>query len=358
MTPFQESLLRWYAAHKRDLPWRRTRDAYAVWVSEVMLQQTQVATVVPYFERFIGKYPDVRSLAASPLEGVLKSWEGLGYYARARNLHRAAVIIVQEMKGEIPADYVAFRSLPGVGDYIAAAVMSIAYGLPRAVVDGNVRRVLARLYLIEAPAAASPRFKERAEAIVDPSKPGELNQALMELGALVCTPKAPFCDGCPVSSHCLAFAASLQSDYPARRKRPPTPEYHIAVGVVRKDGRILITRRKEDGLLGGLWEFPGGKVEKGETADEACKREIAEEVGLTVEVTRRIATVGHAYTHFKVAVDVFDCEYIAGDVRLRAATDHRWILVEETADYPFPAVNHKIFPHLPRPEERASPEEA
>ncbi len=349
MTSFQEALLDWYAAHKRDLPWRATRDPYRIWVSEVMLQQTQVATVVPYFEKFVEKYPDVRTLAESPLENVLKTWEGMGYYARARNLHRAARLIVGEMGGEIPRDYPAFRSLPGVGDYIAAAVTSIAHDRPHPVVDGNVGRVLARLFLVDTPVgtvASARALKERAEDLLDRSNPGEFNQALMELGALVCAPRSPACGLCPVSRHCGALADSVQTRYPVRRKRRKTPEYHIAVGVVRKDGRILITRRKDAGLLGGLWEFPGGKVQPGETPEEACAREIAEEVSLSVEVTRFVARVDHSYSHFRVAVDVFDCRYMAGDVWLHGPTDYRWILIDETDEYPFPAVNHKIFLYL------------
>ena len=357
MTDLHKALLAWFASNKRDLPWRTTRDPYLVWVSEVMLQQTRTATVVPYFRRFAEKYPDVRSLSEAPLEDVLKSCEKMGYYARARNLHRAARKIAGEMGGVIPRDYSVLRSLPGVGDYIAAAVSSIAFGEPHAVVDGNVKRVLARLFLIDSPvgAASSTRvFKERAEGLLDRSDPGGFNQAVMELGALVCTPKNPSCAICPVAGYCGAFAASLQTSYPIRTKRRETPRYHVAVGVIRKDGRILITRRKEEGLLGGLWEFPGGEVEPGEPSEQACKREIAEEVNLSVEVTDFIARVDHAYTHFRVFVDVFACEYGAGNVVLNGPTDYRWILLEEAEKYAFPAVNHKIFDRLRDRRDRGS----
>jgi len=348
---FRTALLGWFAAHKRDLPWRTTRDPYLIWVSEVMLQQTQVATVIPYFHRFVEKYPHIQALAAAPLEEVLKIWEKMGYYARARNLHRTARMIAAEMDGEIPREYSLLRSLPGVGDYIASAVMSIAFGKPHAVVDGNVRRVLSRVLLVDAPAndfSSARVFKERADALLDRSDPGEFNQAIMELGATVCTPRKPGCGRCPVSRYCQAFAAGLQASYPARKPQRKTPKHHVAVGVVRKDGRILITRRKESGLLGGLWELPGGKVKRGESPEEACKREIEEEVSLSVEVTGFITRVDHAYSHFKVAVDVFDCEYRAGEIKLSGPTDFRWILVDETNEYPFPAVNHKIFPYLKR----------
>jgi A/G-specific adenine glycosylase len=322
-----------------------------------MLQQTQVATVIPYYERFVARYPGVRALAEAPLEDALKMWEKMGYYARARNLHRAARMIAEESGGQIPGDYTRLRSLPGIGEYIASAVMSIAFGKPYAVVDGNVRRVLARLFLLDAPANApsSARvFRDRAETLLDRLHPGEYNQAIMELGATVCTPRKPSCDRCPVSGYCAALATGLQTSYPVRVPRRATPRYHIAVGVVRKDGHILITRRKESGLLGGLWEFPGGKVEPGESPEEACRREIAEEVNLSVDVIGFIARVDHAYSHFRVAVDVFDCQYRTGEVTLSGPTDFRWILVDETDEYPFPAVNHKIFPYLKRKEPRRS----
>jgi A/G-specific adenine glycosylase len=351
MTDLRKALLDWFASNKRGLPWRTTQDPYRIWVSEAMLQQTRVTTVIPYYERFTVRFPNVRALAGSPLEDVLKAWEGLGYYARARNLHRAARRVVEEHGGALPRGYAAFRSLPGVGDYIAAAVTSIAFGEPRAVVDGNVKRVLSRLFLIAAASndpSAAPVFEEKANELLDRSSPGDFNQAVMELGALVCTPKSPSCAACPLARFCEAFSKSLQTAYPVRAARREVPRHHIAVGLVRKDGRILITRRKEDGLLGGLWEFPGGKVEPGETAGEACKREIAEEVSLSVDVGALIARVDHAYTHFKVSVDVFDCEYRTGDVALNGPTDYRWILLEEAEQYAFPAVNRKIFSQLTR----------
>jgi A/G-specific adenine glycosylase len=351
MTELRAALLSWFASNKRELPWRATRDVYRIWVSEAMLQQTRVATVVPYYERFTERFPDMRALAVAPLEDVLKVWEGLGYYARARNLHRAARRIAEEHGGALPRDYAALRSLPGIGGYIAAAVMSIAFGEPRAVVDGNVKRVLSRLFLIDGasndPSAASV-FEEKASELLDRSRPGDFNEAMMELGALVCAPKNPSCAPCPLKEFCGAFSRSLQTSYPVRMKRRDTPRRHIAVGVVRRDGRILITRRREVGLLGGLWEFPGGKVEPGETAAEACKREIEEEVSLSVEVGAFITRVDHAYTHLKVSVDVFDCEYGAGDVALNGPTDHRWILLEQAEQYAFPAVNRKIFEVLRR----------
>ena len=344
---FRERLLLWYEREKRDLPWRGTRDPYRVWVSEVMLQQTQVQTVVPYYQRFVAAYPDVCALARADLQEVLKSWEKMGYYARARNLHRAARRLADDTGGRVPSEYEAFRELPGVGDYIAAAVMSIAFDEPHAVLDGNVKRVLARLFEVDSPVNASTSqklFREHAGKLLDRTHPGDYNQAMMELGAVVCRPAQPLCDACPVSRFCVAFAAGRQHEFPVRAPRKPVPKYHIAIGVIRKDDRILITRRPEDGLLGGLWEFPGGKVRRGERPEDACTREIKEEVNLTVEVTDYLTHVDHAYSHFKIGVDVYSCRYRAGEVELSGPTDFRWILVDEIDNYPFPGANHKFIP--------------
>lgn len=318
-----------------------------------MLQQTQVKTVIPYFNRFVVRYPDIHALSRAPLQDILKAWENLGYYTRARNLHKAASRVVQEFGGALPAEYKSIRSLPGVGDYIAAAVTSIAFGEPRAVVDGNVKRVLSRIVAIDIPvnqSASMKIFGEHADELLDRGDPGKFNQAMMELGATVCLPRRPLCKECPVQGYCEAYRTGKQTSYPVRQRKRKVPKFDIAVGVVSKGDRILITRRKEDGLLGGLWEFPGGKIDKGESSEAACKREIREEVNLEVEVTGLITHVNHAYTHFKISVDVYACRYRAGDVVLDGPVDYRWILVDETDEYPFPAVNHKIFPYLKKAE--------
>jgi A/G-specific adenine glycosylase len=339
----------WYADNHRLLPWRDTRDPYLIWVSEVMLQQTQVATVIPYYASFVELFPYVETLAQSDMQDVLKAWEGMGYYARARNLHRAAIEVCERHGGRIPDDPLQFRALPGVGDYICAAVQSIAFGAPMAVVDGNVKRVLARLSGIETPAnrtSGGGVFREAAQRLLDTADPGTFNQAVMELGALVCKPMSPSCDYCPLGDHCLAKRESRQRDLPVREKRAPRPTQHVAVGVVENDGRVLITLRKPKGLLGGLWEFPGGKVAEGESAREACEREIVEETGLSVEVGDQVARVSHGYTHLKVELDVFRCRYRGGEVVLDGPVDYRWIRLDEIGDYPIPKASHKILPFL------------
>ena len=346
---YRKALIGWYETNRRDLPWRKTTDPYHIWVSEVMLQQTQVDTVVPYYKKFLSQFKDIETLAAADSQAVLKAWEGLGYYARARNLHRAAGMVLNDYDGHIPDRWENFRRLPGVGDYIAAAVLSLAFGRPHSVVDGNVKRVLARLLAISEPvnqASAAKKFREFADPLLDQNRPDDYNQAIMELGAVVCKPRQPLCNRCPVQEFCRAFQADEVFSYPVKLKKPASPQYRIAVGVVFKKGRVLITRRKPSGLLGGLWEFPGGKIKRGERPEHACTREIKEETSLVIKVDSHLSRVRHAYTHFKIVMDVFCCNFVSGKVRLKGPVDHRWIRVAQLDDFPFPKANHKFFDDL------------
>lgn len=349
VTLLRRRLLAWYEKNRRRLPWRGTRDPYRIWVSEVMLQQTQVRTALPYYRRFVQRLPTLRKLAGAGLEEVLKLWEGLGYYARARNLHRAARMLVDRGGGRLPDRWEDLRALPGVGDYIAAAVLSIACGRPHAVVDGNVKRVLARLRRITVPVnrpASHPVFQAEADRLLDRRRPGDFNQALMELGALVCTPAAPHCDRCPLNRCCGAKRSETVARYPRRMAARPAPEVQIAVGVVFKNGRLLVTRRPPQGLLGGLWEFPGGKLQPGESAAAACVREIREEVGLDVAVEEPLAQVRHVYSHLRVRLHVFRCRFVAGRVRRNGPIDHRWARVADLERLAFPAANRRFIPLL------------
>jgi A/G-specific adenine glycosylase len=346
---FQTALSGWYRKHHRRLPWRETACPYRIWVSEVMLQQTQVKTVLRYYHPFLAAFPHITHLAGTDTQAVLKVWEGLGYYARARNLHRAAQIVCDRHNGRIPSNPTDFQKLPGVGDYIAAAVQSIAFGRPLAVVDGNVKRVLARLNQIQAPVNQSSSYrhlKAIATQLLDRTQPGQFNQAMMELGATVCRPQKPGCDNCPVQFFCMAFQEKTVSEYPRRTPAKPIPEHPIAVGVISHNGRLLITRRPDDGLLGGLWEFPGGKVCRHETAENACIREILEEVNLQVKILSYITRIKHAYTHFKIVMDVFHCLYLDGKVKLNGPVDYKWITSDEISNYPFPKANHKFMGYV------------
>lgn len=338
--------MHWYQAHHRALPWRDSTDPYRIWVSEVMLQQTQVKTVVPFFLKFLTAFPTLKDLAEAEPDRVLKLWEGLGYYARARNLHKAAQHLVSLSDGLIPDRFSDFKALPGVGDYIASAVLSIAFGKAHAVVDGNVKRVLSRLFCLDMPvnhSSAHGAFKPVAETLLDRTDPGTFNQAVMELGALICTPASPDCTACPLKNLCRAQADSRIKEFPVRLARRKTPCFHISTGIVIKNGRLLITQRIPDGLLGGLWEFPGGKVKKNETAKDACIREIKEETGLTVRVSSFLTRVKHAYTHFKIEMDVFYCDYLSGDVALNGPVDFQWISLQEINRFAFPGANLKFI---------------
>jgi A/G-specific adenine glycosylase len=347
---FRSRLVRWYADSRRLLPWRDTREPYRIWVSEVMLQQTQVATVIPYYFKFLDAFPTIYDLAAADLDRVLKLWEGLGYYARARNFHKAANVVISQFNGQVPDSWDDFITLPGIGPYIAAAVLSLAHDLPFAVVDGNVKRVLARFLCDGEPvnhSTAHRHYQHSADLLLDRVQPAVYNQAIMELGALICKPKAPDCESCPVSRACCAKLQSQTDQFPRRLKPKKIPTYDIAVGVVRKNGKLLITRRKLSGLLGGLWEFPGGKIQKGESAEQACTREIKEETGLLTQVTEHLTVVRHAYTHFKIRMDVFSCKVVSGRVRLNGPMDFRWISPDRIDDFAFPRANLK-FIHLIR----------
>jgi len=341
------SLLRWFARHRRDLPWRGRRDLYAIWVSEVMLQQTQVNTVLPYYRRFLKRFPTLKQLATAPLQDLLKVWEGLGYYSRARNLWLAARRVFEECHGHVPETYDGFRSLPGVGDYIAAAVLSIGCGQPLPVVDGNVLRVVSRWQGITGDigmAATKKKIHAFLGTIIPAKSPGRFNEAMMELGALVCAPKNPLCRQCPLRYGCFAFKNDRTGYLPVKDKKKPVPTYSIALAVIVRGGRAFIQQRPEEGHLGGLWEFPGGKCLLGERPEHAVVRECREELGIEVEVLTKFAEVRHGYSHFRIILHVFACRLANG--RPKTLRPHAWVKSAELKDYPFPAANHKFFTRL------------
>lgn len=307
-----EDLLGWYADQRRDLPWRRRRDPYSVWVSEVMLQQTQVRTVQPYYERFMASFPTLEALAAASLDEVLKAWENLGYYARARHLHQAARQIVTEHAGRFPETWAEIRNLPGVGEYIAGAVLSIAFGHRVPAVDGNVRRVVSRLFAIDGPLQERRVQKQLAEIVqrlIPEEGPGEFNQGMMDLGATICTPRNPLCGACPVRRSCRAFDLNLQNELPKTAKRPAVPHRRMAAGVIRDDlGRVLLVRRPEEGLLGGLWSWPGVEVAEGRSLKAALRRMVSDDLGVRVRVGDSLGVVVHQYSHFRAVLHVYSVE--------------------------------------------------
>jgi A/G-specific adenine glycosylase len=344
----RQSLLTWYARNGRDLPWRRSRNPYFIWVSEIMLQQTQVKTVISYYERWLEQFPTIASLAAADQQQVLKVWQGLGYYARARNLHQAAQAIAQHYDGQFPTELEQVLSLPGIGQTTAGGILSAAFNQPLAILDGNVKRVLARLLGLSIPSKkALAQLWQWSTALVDPVNPRDFNQALMDLGATVCTPKNPTCPACPWITHCRAYNLNMQNELPLSERRPLVPHKKIGVAVIWNDQQqILIDRRRQEGLLGGLWEFPGGKIEPGETVEECIRREIQEELGIEIAVGDRLITVDHAYTHFRVTLNVHHCRHLSGEPQPLECDEVRWVTLNDLDQYPFPKANLKIIEAL------------
>jgi len=352
------ALLAWYRRHRRPLPWRRDRDPYHVWVAEVLLQQTRVEQARPYFERFVAKFPTVGALARANPSEVLKAWQGAGYYARARHLHRAAERLVAERAGRLPDTVGELEALPGVGPYIARAVASLAFGRRVVALEANGLRVAARWTREEGPigsATVRARLLAALEEVLPPDEPGAFNEALMELGETVCLPRRPRCDVCPVARACRARRElSNPGELPRRARRPPRPLLRVAVVALERKGRWLVQRRPPEGLLGGLWEFPGGKIGRRESPEAAARRELGEETGLTAGPLEEVGRVRHGYSHFEVDLSVF-----RGSAAVRVARappgERRWVRLDELERLPIPKATEKVLRLLTTaPSRRAS----
>ena len=346
----RDHLLPWFAANARTMPWREERSPYAVWVSETMLQQTQVATVVPYFNRWMEAFPTISALAAADQQQVLKHWEGLGYYARARNLHAAARDVMLRFGGELPRDPVALSSLKGIGPYTLAAIMSLAFDQPYAVLDGNVERVLTRFCAIDAD-IRKPQTKKLLQALATrmlaAHPPGPFNEAMMELGATVCTPSAPQCGLCPLATQCRGFKSGNPGSFPYKSKKKPVPTVQVAAGIVWREPRtFLVAQRKQEGMLGGLWEFPGGKIENGESVESCIYRELLEELGIQVQVGELFLNVKHSYTHFHLRMAVHHCQWQGDPPQCLDCADFRWVCLDDCGALPFSRADLKVLDAL------------
>jgi A/G-specific adenine glycosylase len=348
---WRRRLLEWFAAHQRPLPWRTTYGPYHVWISEIMGQQTQMDRVVQYFTRWVASFPDLASVAAAPEQAILKAWEGLGYYSRARNLQRAATRLLETGKNDIPADYQQLIDLPGIGPYTAAAILSIAFNQPFPLLDANVERLFARLADIDRPlkqSSTKKRLSSMAEMLLDRENPRCYNQALMELGALVCTPKKPACAICPVQMHCRAFRSDTVEFRPLPGSKQQKIEIVMACGIMRKGSKFFIQQRLHDDIWGGLWEFPGGRLEQGESPLEAAIREIKEETGWQVGKPVPFSTVIHHYTRYRVTLHSFLCFLPTSmpEPVLTAASQYAWVSLAQLAQYPFPAGHRQLVAAL------------
>lgn len=345
-------LLHWFDRHQRDLPWRHTRDPYHVWVSEIMLQQTQVVTVVPYYRRFLEAFPTVEALAAAPPDDVLRLWEGLGYYSRAHNLRRAAQMVVEDFAGRFPGTLAGARKLPGIGDYTAGAILSIAFDLSLPALDGNALRILSRVFWLPGGGRQGPE-KRQAEAIgqaaVPLERPGDFNQALMDLGSAVCTPQAPRCGQCPLGSLCLAWLRGQPEAVPVSR-RPAAEAVAMVAGVIRRRSRVLLAHRPDQGVWAGLWEFPNVVVHDTGTsasaAEDCLAAYVQEAFGLRIDAGSSLATISHGIMNRRITLAVRECRVLSGRLQCRRHDEARWVRVEELAGYALPAPHRKIAQSL------------
>ncbi len=341
-------LVNWFDTHQRKLPWREEYSPYSVWISEIMLQQTQVDRVISYYLRWMQRFPTLESVSIASYEELLRLWEGMGYYSRVKFIHKTSKIILNQLGGQFPENLDELLKLPGIGPYTAGAIMSIAFNQNYPLVDGNVIRILARIFNIENSVERRETKNyiwKKAEELILPGKARWLNQALMELGALICTPKSPTCYECPVQKPCLSFHLGCTEQRPVVQPSKKAIPIKVVVGVLQKDGLFFIQQRPANGLMADLWEFPGGKINQGEKPEDALVREFQEELQFSIQVEKKITTLKHGYTNFSVTLHAYLCKLIPENQSpiLHFASDYRWIKSEDFSAYAFPAANRRLI---------------
>ena len=340
-------LLAWYRRNQRSLPWRNTNDPYRIWISEITLQQTQVDTVIPYYHRFLKSFSTVFSLARAPLQDVLKAWENLGYYSRARNIHAAARMIVEKFDGRIPDTFEEIKTLPGIGLYTAGAILSIAYGQALPAVDGNVRRILCRLFAIRKRAddpKEQKQLQKLAASLIPTKHPGDFNQALMDLGATICKAKNPDCARCPLANLCQARLHDLQNVLPITRKAPAIPHRLAAAVVIRNsEGMLLVVQRPLSGLLASLWKLPGGFIKADEDIEKSVRQSVKEELGISIRPGKHLASVNHTYTHFRITLHAYECLLLKSTPRPLGCQNWRWSSLTDLKKLPLSKIDRMIL---------------
>ena len=340
-------LLRWYDRSRRELPWRATRDPYHVWISEIMLQQTQVATVVPYFERFVAEFPSIAELAAASEEQVLRAWEGLGYYRRARHLHQAAGQIVRDHQGQFPASSEEVQALPGIGRYTAGAILSIAWDQRLPILEANTLRLYSRLLGYRddpRSSAGQSALWKAAESWLPTQRVGDFNQALMELGSRICTPRDPDCDNCPLAELCAARRLGLQAEIPLPPRKPQIESVRQAAVVVRRNQEVLLLRRDDAPRWAGMWDFPRFELEATDPrgmADELARR-VAETAGVKIERPAPLSTLRHGVTRFRITLECFTAECGRQLAKPAGLTERRWVKPAELEPFPLSVTGRKL----------------
>ena len=339
----QQQLLDWYKKSSESMPWRETSDPYKIWISEIMLQQTQVTTAKDYYIAWITKLPAVEDVANSSIDDLLKLWEGLGYYRRVHNIHKTAKMIVNHHSGLIPESYDKLTKLKGIGDYTASAILSIAFNQVYPAIDGNVKRIFSRIYKTNNVKKIYNKAQNQIKHLMDGTTPGDITQSLMDLGRDICTPSSPNCIQCPFSKNCLAFINNKTTLYPKKSAKQKKPHYDVVVGMIYKADKFLISQRHNKGLLGGLWELPGGKKNKNEKNQECLKREIKEELGILIDVGEKIGEVQHVYSHFKINLLGYTCKHKKGNPKPLASQKIKWVDLKSINDFAFPRSTIKLL---------------
>lgn len=341
---FPRYLLKWYKAHARDLPWRLSKDPYKIWISEIMLQQTTVNTVIPHFIKWFDKFPDIQTLSRSKIQTVLNQWQGLGYYSRARNIHKAAKIIVKDFNGRIPSKHQELRKLPGFGPYTTGAVLSIAFNVKAAIVDANVRRVMMRILGIEGKADGKidALLYEKLENVLPDQKIGDFNQSLMELGALICKSKEPLCNQCSVKIFCKAYELGIQEIIPLT-VRKTISTIPVVVGIVSNNRKYLIKQRPSSGILADLWEFPGVQIEKSETSEQALMRFFKNDLFCEIVEMEHFLDINHFYTQYKIQQKIFRCSF---KVFPQISNHYKYVSIKQFDQLPMTSGSSKIVEHL------------